>query len=134
MHELSKDFAKHEAKGRAEMERTIKPKMKGLAEGGPVRKMYADDNDGVVSQDDQAPPYLRQPSPSEDKSSLDKLIDMKHAESMPSAPEEDHSTAFEETFLRLNKHGLTGLSRCRQECSRKSCQVTGCSLPKIYRL
>lgn len=34
--EMSKDFAKEEAKGRAEFERTVKPKMKGLAEGGKI--------------------------------------------------------------------------------------------------
>ncbi len=61
MHELSKDFAKHEAKGRAEMERTIKPKMKGLAEGGPVRKMYADPT-SPVDENDEAPASLRQPN------------------------------------------------------------------------
>lgn len=46
--------AKEEAKGRAEHEKEfVKPNIKGLAEGGPV-KMYADSEE-TVSKDDSAP-------------------------------------------------------------------------------
>lgn len=46
--------AKDEAKGRAEFERkAVKPKMKGLANGGQVH--YYDNQDDVIGQDDNAP-------------------------------------------------------------------------------
>lgn len=35
--EMAKDFARKEAKGRADFERLVKPKMQGLADGGPVK-------------------------------------------------------------------------------------------------
>jgi hypothetical protein len=55
-HDQAMDYAKSEAKGRAEFERqAVKPKMKGLASGGSIqRKMYAD-QDEPVDKDDSAP-------------------------------------------------------------------------------
>lgn len=55
--------AKEEAKGRAQMERTVKPKMKGLAKGGEVENdIYDDDSGGGALPPDQSLP-ASQPMP-----------------------------------------------------------------------
>lgn len=61
-HEMARDMARDEAQGRAQFERTaVKPKMKGLAEGGQVQR-YADGTPPEGVQEPEQPQEVQAPT------------------------------------------------------------------------
>jgi len=65
-HDAHMRNAKAEAKGRAEIEKTVKPKMKGLAKGGAVAHYDEGPPNGTISQDDAQPAAQPAPAPTPD--------------------------------------------------------------------